>query len=283
MLWRRKRNKLCIYSIQPGHLEAERNEIPFLKGFVDGDVKRQELRLTASCDDGRNIVGQSQQLAGRLGLMAREAVENEEASFLLRLWKEDVLRPAHHQALVHPAFRLDADDQTCWSIFSSHFPLKMIMGGRVWPAAMTASITVRLQLSEAVVWTRINLRPLTSIVRLGDELEVEWGLVHVDDHFVVELVALSLYEFMEAGDLVLLGRRCAIDVMSHMVAQILRNTHYRYVAWRIKHDAFEHWHRVWLLVLDVSWFAQLAFWEWTWAGVTSSSWWVVGPRRWRNA
>ena len=95
---------------------------------------------------------------------------------------------------------------------------------------MTASITVRLQLSEAVVWTRINLRPLTSIVRLGDELEVEWGLVHVDDHFVVELVALSLYEFMEAGDLVLLGRRCAIDVMSHMVAQILRNTHYRYVA-----------------------------------------------------
>jgi len=131
MLWRRKEKKLCIYSIQPGHLKAERNEIPFLKGFVDGDVKRLELRLTASCDDGRNIVGQSQQLAGWLGLMAREAVENEEASVLLRLWKEDVLRPTYHQALVHPAFRLDADDPICWSIFSSHFPLKMIMGGRV--------------------------------------------------------------------------------------------------------------------------------------------------------
>jgi len=66
------------------------------------------------------------------------------------------------------------------------------------------------------VRTRINLRPLPSIVRLGDELEVDWGLVHVD-HFVVELVALSLYEFMEAGDLVLLGRRCAIDVLERRV------------------------------------------------------------------
>jgi len=39
---------------------------------------------------------------------------------------------------------------------------------------------------------------------VGDKVEVVLGLVHVDDHLVIELVVLwlALYDFMEVGDLV---------------------------------------------------------------------------------
>jgi len=67
--WRRKRKKICIYSLQPGHLEAEQNDKKVKRSNIKTKgVKTREVLVQASsaCENHRFVVAKWPRLEKKL-------------------------------------------------------------------------------------------------------------------------------------------------------------------------------------------------------------------------